>query len=176
MADAKGKLSKDIEQRIENLERDWDTAIANGIVDFAKFYELYEQYLPNMYEGLCRDIMSDATYQSYFEKYSEKISGKSDYTEAVKDIAKKYPEIKNIWDFAKKNLEEVEKYKDVNKIRSYLHLMYIEDQAECAQFTRLIFGAVGAYDSYLATQIKNLDTASFMSHYLDYLIMRRMVF
>ncbi|MBQ8973952.1 MAG: hypothetical protein IJ074_12875 [Clostridia bacterium] len=47
--------------------------------------------------------------------------------------------------------------------------MYIEDQAECAQFIRLIHHAVGAYDAYLATQIKNLDTASFMSHYLDYL-------
>lgn len=125
-----GSITDDVKKRIQKISDEWDVEIVNGMVDLTKFYNLLYEYLEKDYMGIASLISCYSDGYSpdviYVDMSSDLMSGESLESDA-KSVQSSFKEVKGVIDLVKENLKNASNYKDSNRVRSYIHLMYLED-------------------------------------------------
>ena len=128
--DTYGTISTDIQNGIENIRKNWDVKIVDGTVDLVEFYKWLYEFLPNEYMGITSQIAHYSTGYApdvMYVQINSLLTDTDTLEMGVKEIKKSYKSVKNVFDLLNANLENVRQYKDSNRVRSYLHLMLLED-------------------------------------------------
>ena len=132
------------DKKLEAFKKDWEITTADSIVDIVAFFRQLSVYFPKAYAHISSSInVRGKTMDEYYAIISEEFMSESSFETAANGMIKKYKGAKGYYDYIQDCLKGVANYKDSNRIRSYLHLLYFEDQEEAFEYTNLIHIGMG---------------------------------